>query len=87
MIAVTTDVIATEARNILQVYRRNPIVFERGEGCRLYTSEGVGYLDLISGVGVAALGHARLQAGRADDATTLVPLYLRAPAIGPQRQG
>jgi tRNA threonylcarbamoyladenosine biosynthesis protein TsaB len=35
-------------------------------------------------VALAALGHARLAAGRIDDPTTLVPLYLRAPAIGPQ---
>lgn len=35
-------------------------------------------------VALAALGAARLRAGRGDDATTLVPLYLRAPAIGPQ---
>jgi tRNA threonylcarbamoyladenosine biosynthesis protein TsaB len=33
---------------------------------------------------VARLGHRRLQAGDADDADELVPLYLRAPAIGPQ---
>ena len=58
MIAVATDVIANESKRILQVYRRNPVVFERGEGCRLYTAEGRSYLDLISGVGVAALGHA-----------------------------
>jgi acetylornithine aminotransferase/acetylornithine/N-succinyldiaminopimelate aminotransferase len=58
MTAVTNDVIATEARSVLQVYRRNPVVFERGEGCRLYTADGRAYLDLISGVGVAALGHA-----------------------------
>ncbi len=35
-------------------------------------------------VALAALGHARLSAGRTDDPATLVPLYLRAPAIGPQ---
>jgi acetylornithine/N-succinyldiaminopimelate aminotransferase len=58
MIAVTTDVIGVEAKHILQVYRRNPVVFERGEGCRLYTADGRSYLDLVSGVGVAALGHA-----------------------------
>jgi predicted acetylornithine/succinylornithine family transaminase len=56
--ATTNDVIANEAQNILQVYRRNPVVFERGNGCRLFTAEGREYLDLISGVGVAALGHA-----------------------------
>jgi acetylornithine/N-succinyldiaminopimelate aminotransferase len=55
--AVTPDVIASEAKSLLQVYRRNPVVFERGEGCRLFTAEGRGYLDLISGVGVASLGH------------------------------
>jgi hypothetical protein len=36
-------------------------------------------------VALVALGHQRLAAGRTDDARTLVPLYLRAPAIGPQR--
>jgi tRNA threonylcarbamoyladenosine biosynthesis protein TsaB len=36
-------------------------------------------------VALAALGHRRLAAGRVDDAVSLVPMYLRAPAIGPQR--
>jgi tRNA threonylcarbamoyladenosine biosynthesis protein TsaB len=36
-------------------------------------------------VALAALGQRRLAEGRADDAIALVPLYLRAPAIGPQR--
>lgn len=34
-------------------------------------------------VALAALGAARLRAGRIDDAAALVPMYLRAPAIGP----
>jgi predicted acetylornithine/succinylornithine family transaminase len=51
-------VIATEARNVLQVYRRGQVVFERGSGTRLFTQDGRSYIDLISGVGVAALGHA-----------------------------
>jgi tRNA threonylcarbamoyl adenosine modification protein YeaZ len=38
-------------------------------------------------VALAELGHARLAAGRIDDAAALVPLYLRAPAIGPQGGG
>jgi predicted acetylornithine/succinylornithine family transaminase len=53
-----TDVIATEAEHVLQVYKRGPVVFERGRGCRLFDAVGRSYLDLISGVGVAALGHA-----------------------------
>lgn len=36
-------------------------------------------------VALAAVGHRRLTAGAVDDAMTLVPLYVRAPAIGPQR--
>lgn len=33
------------------------IVVERGSGSRLYSTAGVGYLDVVSGYGVAALGH------------------------------
>jgi len=35
-------------------------------------------------VALAALGHRHIIEGRADDPVALVPLYLRAPAIGPQ---
>jgi tRNA threonylcarbamoyladenosine biosynthesis protein TsaB len=35
---------------------------------------------------LAELAWRRLVAGRVDDARTLVPLYLREPAIGPQKQ-
>ena len=54
----------SEAQHILQVYRRTPVVFERGEGVHLVTGDGRRYLDFISGVGVASLGHAH--AGLAD---------------------
>jgi acetylornithine/N-succinyldiaminopimelate aminotransferase len=60
-----TDVIAVEAAHILQVYKRNAVVFERGRGCRLFDAEGRSYLDLISGVGVASLGHANPKLARA----------------------
>jgi acetylornithine/N-succinyldiaminopimelate aminotransferase len=69
-----TDVIAVEKEHLLQVYRRGSVVFERGRGCRLFDTSGRGYLDLISGVGVAALGHAhpRLAQAIADQAQRLV---------------
>ena len=35
-------------------------------------------------VGIARLGHRRLLRGDTDDPDALVPMYLRAPAIGPQ---
>ena len=43
---------------LLPTYRRMPISFERGEGMYLYDSDGKKYLDLYSGIGVNALGHA-----------------------------
>lgn len=69
-----TDVIALEQEHLLQVYRRGSVVFDRGRGCRLFDTNGRSYLDLISGVGVASLGHAHpgLAAAIADQAQRLV---------------
>ena len=68
------DVQARESRHILQTYRRAPITFVRGEGVRLYDSDGREYLDLLSGLGVASLGHAHPGLARAiaDQASTLL---------------
>jgi acetylornithine/N-succinyldiaminopimelate aminotransferase len=62
-----------EARHLMNTYRRPPIVFTHGRGCRLYDSEGREYLDFLGGIAVNALGHAhprlvraiRREAGRA----------------------
>jgi acetylornithine/N-succinyldiaminopimelate aminotransferase len=59
------DVMAIETDHLLQVYRRGRVVFERGRGCRLFDADGRAYLDLISGVGVASLGHANPQLAEA----------------------
>ena len=69
-----TNVMALETDHVLQVYRRGAVVFERGRGCRLFDADGRSYLDFISGVGVAALGHGhpRLAAAIADQASTLL---------------
>jgi predicted acetylornithine/succinylornithine family transaminase len=74
MTTTTTNVMALETEHVLQVYKRNPVVFERGRGCYLYDGDGRGYLDMVSGVGVAALGHAnpRLAAAIAEQASTLL---------------
>jgi acetylornithine/N-succinyldiaminopimelate aminotransferase len=40
------------------VYSRTPLAFERGEGARLYTTDGDAYLDCMAGIAVNALGHA-----------------------------
>jgi predicted acetylornithine/succinylornithine family transaminase len=68
------DVQNLESEHVLQVYRRQPVVFERGEGVRLFDDRGRAYLDFLSGIGVASLGHAHagLAAALADQAKTLV---------------
>src|SRR5262249_37130312 len=54
----TTEIQTTEAQHVLQTYRRAPVAFVRGEGVRLFDVEGREYIDFLSGIGVAALGHA-----------------------------
>jgi acetylornithine/N-succinyldiaminopimelate aminotransferase len=68
------DVVGRETRHVLQTYRRQPVTLVRGQGVRLWDSEGREYLDLLSGIGVAALGHAHPGLARAiaDQATTLL---------------
>ncbi|MDB5447431.1 MAG: argD [Phenylobacterium sp.] len=44
--------------HIMGVYSRAPLAFERGEGSRLFTADGEGYLDCMAGIAVNALGHA-----------------------------
>jgi acetylornithine/N-succinyldiaminopimelate aminotransferase len=70
----TFDPIALDAQHVLQVYKRAPLVFETGQGCALFTRDGDRYLDLISGVGVAALGHGHPVLARAiaEQAATLL---------------
>jgi len=74
MLTTSSDPITLDQQHVLQVYKRAPIVFESGKGCALLTREGERYLDLISGVGVASLGHAHPGLARAiaDQASTLL---------------
>ena len=71
----TFDSIQTrESQYVLHTYRRQPVAFVRGKGPRLYDVDGREYLDLVSGIGVASLGHAHpgLAAAIADQAMTLL---------------
>ena len=74
MTTVVDDVMARETLHVLQTYRRNAVTFVRGHGVRLYDANGREYLDLLSGIGVAALGHAHpgLARALADQAQTLI---------------
>ena len=42
---------------LLHTYNRYPIVFDHGDGVRLYDVEGKEYLDFVSGISVFALGY------------------------------
>jgi acetylornithine/N-succinyldiaminopimelate aminotransferase len=48
---------AAEAKLLLPTYERNPILFVDGEGMYLIDDNGERYLDLLSGIGVNALGY------------------------------
>ena len=43
--------------SILHTYNRFPVVFDRGEGCYLYDTEGMKYLDFAAGIAVNSLGY------------------------------
>src|SRR2546422_1205758 len=68
------EVQARESRHVLQTYRRAPVTFVRGAGVHLFDADGREYLDLLSGIGVASLGHAHPELARviADQAKTLI---------------
>ena len=72
--ATLDEIQARETRHVLQTYRRFPVTFVRGAGVRLFDTEGREYLDLLSGIGVASLGHAHpgLAEAIADQARTLL---------------
>jgi acetylornithine aminotransferase/acetylornithine/N-succinyldiaminopimelate aminotransferase len=48
---------AAEARLLIPTYDRNPILFVTGEGVHIVDENGTKYLDLLSGIGVNALGY------------------------------
>ncbi len=77
---------ALEAAHAIPTYVRNPVEFVRGEGCRLWDSDGHEYLDFLAGISVLNVGHChprvvgavREQAGRLTHATNL---YYTEPGL------
>ncbi|MBK5288263.1 MAG: acetylornithine transaminase [Acidimicrobiia bacterium] len=58
----------------MQTYGRQPVAFVRGDGARLWDSEGKEYLDFLSGLATVSLGHAHPEVADAiaDQARTLL---------------
>ena len=52
------EIVAREQQYLLGTYARYPLALQRGKGVWLYDFEGKKYLDMLSGLGVNALGHA-----------------------------
>ena len=46
-----------ESRWVMQTYARMPVEFVRGDGARLWDSDGKQYLDFLAGISVCSVGH------------------------------
>jgi acetylornithine/N-succinyldiaminopimelate aminotransferase len=51
------EIRATESQLLVGTYERTPINFVHGEGVYLFDEDGTAYLDMLSGIGVSALGY------------------------------
>lgn len=51
------DLQAAENKLLVQTYQRSPHLFVEGRGVHLIDENGAEYLDLLSGIGVSALGY------------------------------
>lgn len=58
--ASQTHTFSTEQfdRAVMTTYGRFPIALERGEGCRVWDTQGREYLDFVAGIATCTLGHA-----------------------------
>lgn len=43
---------------VMATYGRYPVTLERGEGCRVWDTDGRAYLDFVAGIATCTLGHA-----------------------------
>lgn len=77
---------ALEGRYAMPTYARAPVEFVRGEGARLWDSEGRSYLDMFSGLSVQNAGHChpRIVAAVKEQVSTLAGtsnLFYSEPAM------
>src|SRR3954464_11409189 len=71
---------------LMATYARNPVEFVQGEGTRLWDDEGNEYLDFLTGISVAQLGHCHPEVVKAvrDEAARLLHvgnLFYTEPGI------
>ena len=46
-----------EAKVMIPFFKRQRVVFVRGEGCWLYDIDGRKYLDMVAGIATVSIGH------------------------------
>ncbi|MGH9026006.1 MAG: aminotransferase class III-fold pyridoxal phosphate-dependent enzyme, partial [Acidimicrobiia bacterium] len=68
------ELVRLDAEHVMATYARLPVAFVRGQGTRLWDSEGKEYLDFLGGLAVVSLGHAHpaIAEAIADQANTLL---------------
>jgi acetylornithine/LysW-gamma-L-lysine aminotransferase len=54
----TQQIIETEGKYTSGVYSKRPAAMVRGQGARLWDSDGKQYIDCVGGQGSANVGHA-----------------------------
>ncbi len=59
------DIIEVENRYTSGLYTKRPLAIVRGQGARLWDSEGREYIDCVGGQGAANIGHANPQVAQA----------------------
>ncbi|MBS1824933.1 MAG: aspartate aminotransferase family protein [Acidobacteria bacterium] len=64
-VSAAAEIMERERQYVMQTYARYPLVLQRGKGCYLWDVDGKRYLDLLSGIGVNALGHSHPRIVRA----------------------
>ncbi len=86
----TDELINDAEQYLLHTYNRFPVVFDHGEGVKLYDVDGKEYLDFFAGIAVHALGYGNKEYNEAlkaqiDKITHTSNLFYNEPAVNAAR--
>jgi acetylornithine/N-succinyldiaminopimelate aminotransferase len=78
------EIMALADENIMNTYKRFPIVLEKGSGAKVWDVNGKEYIDFVSGIAVCNLGHSHPQViaavtGQLENLTHVSNLYYTEP--------